>query len=66
MATICYIRAICAEIVALASAVISAKCREDILTNKKYAIQGHDFNQIVCIADICYSGPISAISTNSS
>ena len=30
---------------------------------KKFSIQALDFDRLVCIAAICYSGPISAVPT---
>ena len=46
----------------LLKAIIRAKFREDILS--KFSMQALDFDSSVCIAAICYSGPISDIPTN--
>ena len=44
--------------------IIHAKVREDICSNKNVFMQELNFDRLVCMAAICYNGPITAVPTN--
>ena len=44
--------------------IIHAKFREDLLSNNKVSLQGHDFDRSVYMTAICYSGSMSAVLAN--